>query len=266
MLHVPHVCRAAGVSWPGRLLRVGFLFVVMIVLATYTANLAAILNRPTYIIEGPKTFDDLKQATVCVNTKDVYLDSYVKSQVGKPIEGGVDAFGFMGEMGFSDTSSEDGGNDEEGENGEAGENGEKGEDGENVEVLGGDSGEVLGGDGNVGLGAEAAAQVRELNAVERMKWCHTALENGEVDAWFDLQHSLHSYMLNDCDTTSILAMSSSLSFIPTRFGIVFRLENSTLANHVTSAMQHIQSMPAFAETEAAFFKTGELCPPLESTG
>ena len=258
-----------------RILRLGFLFVVVIIMATYTANLSAILNRPAFHIEGPKSFTELKGATVCVVTADTALDDYVEAQVGMPMEGGLDAVGFMGEMGFAPTT-------EHGENGDAGtevevdagtgadrgsrrrrsrrststsnrwrwnENGEEaGEAGE-----GGERGEGGGGDGG-----EARAPPT-LNAKERMQWCHAAVANGTVDAWYDTKHSLHSYMLDDCAASSNLALSSTLSFIPIRFGIVFRSEDGHVANDVTSAMQHIESIRTFAATEDQYFKTGEVC-------
>ena len=49
----------------GRLYRVGLLFLVLTFSATYTANLAAHLTNPAFMVHGPQTVDALKQATVC---------------------------------------------------------------------------------------------------------------------------------------------------------------------------------------------------------
>lgn len=51
----------------GRLYRLGLLFLVLVISATYTANLAAFLTKPNYRIHGPQNFAELKTATVCVN-------------------------------------------------------------------------------------------------------------------------------------------------------------------------------------------------------
>jgi len=53
------------VSWPGRCLRLGLLFLILIVISTYTANLAAFFTRPVYEIHGPTDLDTLKGAVAC---------------------------------------------------------------------------------------------------------------------------------------------------------------------------------------------------------
>ena len=45
----------------GRIYRLGLLFLVLITSATYTANLAAYLTRKPYIIEGPRSLEDVKR-------------------------------------------------------------------------------------------------------------------------------------------------------------------------------------------------------------
>ena len=104
-------------------------------------------------------------------------------------------------------------------------------------------------------GESGTSAAPELDAQERMKWCHNAVGTGLADAWYDTEHSLMSYMGEDCAAASNLALSVSLKMIPTRFGIVLRVENSAIAADITSAMQHIESMPSFAATQDAFFKT-----------
>ena len=49
-----------------RVMALGLLWLVLITSATYTANLAAVLTRKNYIIEGPKTLDDLNKWFVCL--------------------------------------------------------------------------------------------------------------------------------------------------------------------------------------------------------
>lgn len=50
---------------PARILRLGLLFTVLIVNATYTANLAAFFTRPTFVLGGPTTLSELSSATAC---------------------------------------------------------------------------------------------------------------------------------------------------------------------------------------------------------
>ena len=49
----------------GRFLRIGLLFFVLIITATYTANLASILTTKNLILHGPRNMEQLKTATVC---------------------------------------------------------------------------------------------------------------------------------------------------------------------------------------------------------
>jgi hypothetical protein len=48
-----------------RLSRLGLLFLVLVLSATYTANLAAFLTKPNFVIHGPSTMEALKTAKVC---------------------------------------------------------------------------------------------------------------------------------------------------------------------------------------------------------
>ena len=52
-------------GWVGRFLRVGLLFFVLIITATYTANLASILTAKKVILGGPRNMQQLKTSTVC---------------------------------------------------------------------------------------------------------------------------------------------------------------------------------------------------------
>jgi hypothetical protein len=49
----------------GRLYRLGLLFLVLVFGATYTANLAAFLTKPTFTLHGPQSVAELRHATVC---------------------------------------------------------------------------------------------------------------------------------------------------------------------------------------------------------
>ena len=46
-------------TWPLKVLRIGMLLVVLVVNATYTANLAAFLSAPSTKVHGPQTMDEL---------------------------------------------------------------------------------------------------------------------------------------------------------------------------------------------------------------
>ena len=68
----------------GRLYRVGLLFLVLIFSATYTANLAAFLTRPTFVVHGPQTVDALREATACCRwTSGVFIGFADSGWVGK---------------------------------------------------------------------------------------------------------------------------------------------------------------------------------------
>ena len=64
----------------GRLYRLGLLFYLLVIGATYTANLAAFLLRANVVVHGPKTLAELKSATVC-NRWESFAGSYT-SYVG----------------------------------------------------------------------------------------------------------------------------------------------------------------------------------------
>lgn len=49
----------------GRLFRLAILFFVVVIVSTYTANLAAILTRSQYSYSGPETLDDLQSSVAC---------------------------------------------------------------------------------------------------------------------------------------------------------------------------------------------------------
>jgi len=51
---------------PARILRLGLLFMVLIVNATYTANLAAFFNRPGFQLGGPSSPAELSTAAACI--------------------------------------------------------------------------------------------------------------------------------------------------------------------------------------------------------
>ncbi|CAK0797580.1 unnamed protein product [Prorocentrum cordatum] len=53
-------------DWPGRILRLGLLFIVLVVSATYTANLASFFTRPGIKLHGPKDRASLRDAVACV--------------------------------------------------------------------------------------------------------------------------------------------------------------------------------------------------------
>eukprot|EP00392_Amoebophrya_sp_AT5.2_P019127 g19858.t1 len=48
-----------------RVHRLGLLFLVLILTATYTANLAAVLTRPGFTVHGPQTAEEVRGAKVC---------------------------------------------------------------------------------------------------------------------------------------------------------------------------------------------------------
>eukprot|EP01065_Artemidia_motanka_P024179 TRINITY_DN28806_c0_g1_i1.p1 TRINITY_DN28806_c0_g1~~TRINITY_DN28806_c0_g1_i1.p1 ORF type:complete len:494 (+),score=144.21 TRINITY_DN28806_c0_g1_i1:50-1483(+) len=77
-----YACRTVEVGWavllggddydwselgyPGQLLQLGILFFVLIIVATYTANLAAFFTKPSFEIHGPQSMEQLRGAKVCV--------------------------------------------------------------------------------------------------------------------------------------------------------------------------------------------------------
>ena len=74
-------------SAPAKLLRLALLFLVLILASTYTANLAAFFNKPSFTIGGPKNYDELRVATACqpflLGQQAVY-EQFVGSIIGPP--------------------------------------------------------------------------------------------------------------------------------------------------------------------------------------
>ena len=70
-------------TWPSRLLRLALLKIVLVVVATYTANLAAFFNAPTEKIGGPMSNDDLSRQVACVY--DVNNLPYIRRFVSRVI-------------------------------------------------------------------------------------------------------------------------------------------------------------------------------------
>ena len=70
-----------------KLLRLALLFLVLILASTYTANLAAFFNKPSFTIGGPKNYDELRVATACqpflLGQQAVY-EQFVGSIIGPP--------------------------------------------------------------------------------------------------------------------------------------------------------------------------------------
>ena len=52
-------------TWSSRILRMGMLFLILIIGATYTANLAAFFTAPSVIVHGPTDLDSLGKAKIC---------------------------------------------------------------------------------------------------------------------------------------------------------------------------------------------------------
>jgi len=59
------------VTWPSRILRLAVLFLVLISVSSYTANLAAFFTSPAFKIWGPADMAELKKSVVCVNDPDL---------------------------------------------------------------------------------------------------------------------------------------------------------------------------------------------------
>ena len=70
----------------GRLYRLGLLFLVLVIQNTYTANLAAFLTSPTVQVLGPKTMQQLSDATCCLRWPS--LKEHVSAFVGHVITPG----------------------------------------------------------------------------------------------------------------------------------------------------------------------------------
>eukprot|EP00929_Paragymnodinium_shiwhaense_P001509 TRINITY_DN101741_c0_g1_i1.p1 TRINITY_DN101741_c0_g1~~TRINITY_DN101741_c0_g1_i1.p1 ORF type:complete len:507 (-),score=33.98 TRINITY_DN101741_c0_g1_i1:91-1611(-) len=70
----------------GRVLRLGLLFLVLILVSTYTANLAAFFTRPQVVVYGPTDMAMLKKATACTTYSLGYefLDPFVGKRMELP--------------------------------------------------------------------------------------------------------------------------------------------------------------------------------------
>jgi hypothetical protein len=76
-------------DWPGRTLRVGLLFIVLVVSSTYTANLASFFTRPSTKLYGPKDRATLRDAIACVMPEESTLaiaQPFVKDIISPPID------------------------------------------------------------------------------------------------------------------------------------------------------------------------------------
>ena len=58
---------AYSAKWSVRLLRTALLLCVLVLVATYTANLAAFFTEDSTVVYGPKSFAELNEATGCYN-------------------------------------------------------------------------------------------------------------------------------------------------------------------------------------------------------
>jgi len=59
-------------TWPARLLRLSLLLCVLVLVSTYTANLASFFTKPTIIVHGPKQMNELPNNRVCVPHRYLY--------------------------------------------------------------------------------------------------------------------------------------------------------------------------------------------------
>jgi hypothetical protein len=77
-------------SAPGRMLRLALLLLVLIISATYTANLAAFLVAPNVELLGPQDMQELANARVCLPAApfEDYVESFVGTLVQPPFTGG----------------------------------------------------------------------------------------------------------------------------------------------------------------------------------
>jgi hypothetical protein len=74
------------VNWPGRILRLSILFLVLLTGSTYTANLAAFFTKPRFVIHGPKDMASLRDAVACMTDPGMVseLSPYVQDFVIAP--------------------------------------------------------------------------------------------------------------------------------------------------------------------------------------
>jgi len=76
-------------DWPGRILRLGLLFIVLVVSATYTANLASFFTRPGIQLHGPKDRASLRDAVACVLPEEstvAIAQPFVKEIISPPYD------------------------------------------------------------------------------------------------------------------------------------------------------------------------------------
>ena len=73
-------------SWAARLARLGLLVVILVLQATYTANLAAIFTRPAFETHGPKSMEELRSSIACVSYPGLagYVAPHVRRMVTPP--------------------------------------------------------------------------------------------------------------------------------------------------------------------------------------
>ena len=69
-----------------RLLRLGLLIVVLVLQATYTANLAAIFTRPVFKTHGPASMEQLRSSVACTSYFDYskYIEPHVRTILTPP--------------------------------------------------------------------------------------------------------------------------------------------------------------------------------------
>ena len=80
-----------AVTWPERVLRVAFLFFVLLNTSTYTANLAAFFTKSGVTLHGPKDMQELSRARACgVWDEDT---KYFGPYVGETVNSGVSYLG-----------------------------------------------------------------------------------------------------------------------------------------------------------------------------
>eukprot|EP00392_Amoebophrya_sp_AT5.2_P003410 g3415.t1 len=70
----------------GRLYRMGLLFLILISSATYTANLAAFLTKPSIAIRGPRSMEALAESTACLRHAQYerYAQPFIRNKVVPP--------------------------------------------------------------------------------------------------------------------------------------------------------------------------------------
>ena len=66
------------VTWPAKILRLGMLFTVLVLVATYTANLAAFFLEPPFIVLGPSSVSEMKQVNLAYNIHDDAFENQLK--------------------------------------------------------------------------------------------------------------------------------------------------------------------------------------------